>query len=42
MEELETMSQWHMLMHICLNEAFLEKLHHERFGRENRLTEDCV
>ncbi len=42
MEKGDSMSQWHILMHVCLNRAFPEKLCHERYGRENRLTETCV
>ncbi len=36
------MSQWHILLNVCLNKAFLEKLWHELHGRENRPMAACV
>ncbi len=36
------MSQWHLLMNVCLNKAFLDELRHELHGRENRPTAACV
>ncbi len=42
MNEGDEMSQWHILMHLCINQAFPPHLHHENRGRENRLTEECV
>ncbi len=36
------MSQWHMLLNVCLNQAFPEKLRHERNGGENRPTAACI
>ncbi len=36
------MSQWHLLLNVCLNKAFPEELWHELYGRENRPTAACV